>query len=327
MPFHSVVIFGGAGFIGSNWASRLLKTTEARVHIFDNLSRRGVQHNVSWLRRVAGDSDRLKITVGDVRDATLVHRAVQPATEVYNFAAQVAVTTSIDDPREDFEINVGGTLNILEAARKSGRKPFLLFTSTNKVYGQLGSRNLTIAPTRYRCADQRGVSESQPLDFYSPYGCSKGAGVAHFLYSALQGRPVIIYGDGRQVRDVLYIEDLLQAFESVRDRVETTGGEVYNVGGGLENSTSLLEIISEMERVTGKKLQYTMDLPRSGDQPFYVTDFSKLHRHTDWQPKVSVPRILENMSAWWKANRDLFTAFVPARVPISALQHAPEVAS
>jgi len=128
VPFHSVVIFGGAGFIGSNWASRLLKTTEARVHIFDNLSRRGVQHNVSWLRRVAGDSDRLKITVGDVRDATLVHRAVQPATEVYNFAAQVAVTTSIDDPREDFEINVGGTLNILEAARKSGRKPFLLFT-------------------------------------------------------------------------------------------------------------------------------------------------------------------------------------------------------
>ena len=138
---------------------------------------------------------------------------------------------------------------------------------------------------------------------------------------------MIIYGDGRQVRDVLYIEDLLQAFESVRDRVETTGGEVYNVGGGLENSTSLLEIISEMERVTGKKLQYTMDLPRSGDQPFYVTDFSKLHRHAGWQPKVSVPRILENMSAWWKANRDLFTAFVPARVPISALQHAPEVAS
>jgi len=363
VPFHSVVIFGGAGFIGSNWASRLLKTTEARVHIFDNLSRRGVQHNVSWLRRVAGDSDRLQITVGDVRDATLVHRAVQPATEVYNFAAQVAVTTSIDDPREDFEINVGGTLNILEAARKSGRKPFLLFTSTNKVYGHITSQKLTALPERYWCAGDPGVSESQPLDFYSPYGCSKGAAdqyvhdysrifglptvvfrmsciagrrqfgtedqgwVAHFLYSALQGRPVIIYGDGRQVRDVLYVEDLLRAFESVRERVETTGGEVYNVGGGLENSTSLLEIISEIERVTGKKLQYTMDLARPGDQPFYVTDFSKLHRHTDWQPKVSVPRILENMSAWWKANRDLFTAFVPARVPISALQHAPEVAS
>jgi CDP-paratose 2-epimerase len=363
LPFHSVVIFGGAGFIGSNWASRLLKTTGARVHIFDNLSRRGVEHNVTWLRRVAGDSDRLEITVGDVRDATMVHRAVQPATEVYNFAAQVAVTTSIDDPREDFEINVGGTLNILEAARKSWRKPFLLFTSTNKVYGHLGSRNLTITPTRYRCADQRGVSESQPLDFYSPYGCSKGAAdqyvhdysrifgmptvvfrmsciagprqfgtedqgwVAHFLYSALQDQPVTIYGDGRQVRDVLYVEDLLRAFESVRDRVQTTGGQVYNVGGGLENSTSLLEIISEIERVTGKKLQYTMDLPRSGDQPFYVTDFSKLHRHTRWQPRVSVPYILEHMSAWWKANRDLLSSFAPARVPISALQPASEVAS
>jgi len=363
VPFHSVVIFGGAGFIGSNWASRLLKTTEARVHIFDNLSRRGVLHNVTWLRRVAGDSDQLKITVGDVRDATLVHRAVQPATEVYNFAAQVAVTTSIDDPREDFEINVGGTLNILEAARKSGRKPFLLFTSTNKVYGHLMSQRLTALPKRYWCAGDPGVSESQPLDFFSPYGCSKGAAdqyvhdysrmfglptvvfrmsciagprqfgtedqgwVAHFLYSALQGRPVIIYGDGRQVRDVLYVEDLLQAFESVRERVETAGGEVYNVGGGLENSTSLLEIISEIESITGKKLRYTIEQPRPGDQPFYVTNFSKLHRHTGWQPKVSVPHILENMSAWWKANRDLFTAFVPARVPISALRHAPEVAS
>src|SRR5205823_13904552 len=177
--------------------------------------------------------------------------------------------------REDFEINVGGTLNILEAARKSGRKPFLLFTSTNKVYGQLGSRNLTIAPTRYRCADQRGVSESQPLDFHSPYGCSKGAAdqyvhdyariyglrtvvfrmsciagprqfgtedqgwVAHFLYSALQGTPLVIYGDGRQVRDVLCVNDLMRAFEAVRAK-PASAGEIYNVGGGAENSVSLL---------------------------------------------------------------------------------------
>jgi len=159
------------------------------------------------------------------------------------------------------------------------------------------------------------------------FGTEDQGWVAHFLYSALQDQPVTIYGDGRQVRDVLYVEDLLRAFGSVRDRVETTGGQVYNVGGGLENTTSLLEIISEIASVTGKKLQYTMDLPRSGDQPFYVTDFSKLHRHTGWQPRVSVPRILQNMSAWWKANRDLFSSFAPARVPISALQHAPEVAS
>src|SRR2546430_5974349 len=364
VPFHSVVIFGGAGFIGSNWASRLLKTTEARVHIFDNLSRRGVQHNVSWLRRVAGDSDRLKITVGDVRDATLVHRAVQPATEGYNFAAQVAVTTSIDDPREDFEINVGGTLNILEAARKSGRKPFLLFTSTNKVYGHLGSRNLIITPTRYRCADQRGVSESQPLDFFSPYGCSKGAAdqyvhdysrifgvptvvfrmsciagprqfgtedqgwIAHFLYSALEDRPVTIYGDGRQVRDVLYVEDLVRAFEAVRSRMEKTSGEVYNLGGGVDNSTSILEIIELIEKVTGKKLHYEMERARAGDQLFYVTDFEKLRRDTGWQPRVNVRQTLENMYDWWKGNRELFPSVVLARPVVAArLQELPEVAS
>jgi len=363
VPFRSVVIFGGAGFVGSNWAYRLLKTTEAKVHIFDNLSRRGVQHNVSWLRHAAGDSERLKITVGDVRDATLVQRAVQPATEVYNFAAQVAVTASIDDPREDFETNLGGALNILEAARKSGHKPFLLFTSTNKVYGHLISQSLTVTPKRYTCTDQQGVNESQPLDFYSPYGCSKGAAdqyvhdysrifglptvvfrmsciagprqfgtedqgwVAHFLYSALQDRPVTIYGDGRQVRDVLYVEDLVHAFELVRARVETTGGEIYNVGGGLENSTSLLELIAEIEHVTGKKLRYETNLPRPGDQPFYVTDFSKLRRHTGWEPKGSLPRILAHMYAWWRQNRDLFPAAVPPQVPIPALQRAPEVAS
>src|SRR6201982_3109699 len=286
LPFHSVVIFGGAGFIGSNLASRLLKTTGARGHIFNKLSRRGVEHNVTWLRRVAGDSDRLEITVGEVRDATMVHRAVQPATEVYNFAAQVAVTTSIDDPREDFEINVGGTLNILEAARKSWRKPFLLFTSTNKVYGHLGSRNLTITPTRYRCADQRGVSESQPLDFYSPYGCSKGAAdqyvhdysrifgmptvvfrmscicgprqfgtedqgwVAHFLYSVLGGRPINIYGDGRQVRDVLHVHDLITAMQAAQEHLSATKGQVYNVGGGMERAVSVLEMLSLIEELT-----------------------------------------------------------------------------
>src|SRR5437764_10409638 len=280
LSFRSVVIFGGAGFVGSNWANHVLNTSDARVHIFDNLSRQGVHRNLEWLRREAKDPERLKITVGDIRDAAAVQKAVQGATEIYQFAAQVAVTSSVSDPRHDFEVNALGTLNILEAARKIGRQPFILFTSTNKVYGNLADKQLVLTGKRYCAVDNKGVSEAQPLDLYSPYGCSKGTAdqyvqdysrmfalptvvfrmsciagprqfgtedqgwVAHFLYSALQGRPVIIYGDGRQVRDVLYVEDLLQAFESVRDRVETTGGEVYNVGGGLENSTSLLEIIS-----------------------------------------------------------------------------------
>ena len=142
--FRSIVIFGGAGFIGSNWTERLLRTTEAKVHVFDNLSRQGARHNLEHLQKVAGGAGRLQITVGDVRDAAMVSRVVKHATEIYNFAAQVAVTTSLADPRLDFEVNLGGTFNILEAARQHGRNPFLLFTSTNKVYGNSGDGEVRV---------------------------------------------------------------------------------------------------------------------------------------------------------------------------------------
>ena len=259
VPFRSVLIFGGAGFIGSNWAQHFLANTDANVHVFDNLSRAGVSHNLAALQRLAGVSNRLKVTVGDIRDAELVQKAVHSATEIYHFAAQVAVTTSVADPRTDFEVNVGGTLNILEAARRTGRRPFLLFTSTNKVYGHL---DLSTPSTclRHVVAKSDCVRETQPLDFYSPYGCSKGAAdqyvhdyarifgiptvvfrmsciagpgqfgnedqgwVAHFLYSALQDNRISIYGDGRQVRDVLCVEDLMRAFEGVRAYSNKTAG-------------------------------------------------------------------------------------------------------
>ena len=336
LPFRSVLIFGGAGFIGSNWAHFLLKNSDARIHIFDNLSRDGVSRNLEWLKEEADDSGRLKVTVADIRDAALVKRAVQGAAEIYHFAAQVAVTTSVEDPRFDFEVNVGGTLNILEAARTSGRHPFLLFTSTNKVYGKLGSLCLEKRPTRYCAIGEPGVNESQPLDFYSPYGCSKGAAdqyvrdysrmfgiptvvfrmsciagphqcgnedqgwVAHFLYAAMQGRPVTIYGDGRQVRDVLYVGDLVTAFDKARSQPQKTAGEVYNVGGGLSNSVSLLEITEDIERVAGAHLRYEMEAARPGDQLYYVTDHSKLSRDTGWRPKVSVKSALQKMYAWSK---------------------------
>src|SRR5438270_5220607 len=171
--FRSVLIFGGAGFIGSNWAHRLLERTDAKIHIFDNLSRRGVRHNLETLQRAAGNSGRLQITVGDVRDALKVERAVRFATEIYDFAAQVAVTTSISDPRLDFEVNLGGTFNILDAARRGGHKPFIFFASTNKVYGSLEVVAQATNGRRYTCAGYPGTAESQPLDFHSPYGCSK----------------------------------------------------------------------------------------------------------------------------------------------------------
>ncbi len=354
--FRSVLIFGGAGFIGSNWASHLLEESDAKVHIFDNLSRHGVRHNLQWLQKLAGNSGRLQITVGDVRDAAMVERAVRFATEIYHFAAQVAVTTSIADPRLDFEVNVGGTFNILEAVRKSGHRPFFFFTSTNKVYGDLSAHPMVLARTRYRFADRQGISELQPLDFYSPYGCSKGAAdqyvrdyarmfdipavvfrmscvagprqfgtedqgwVAHFLYSALASRPVVIYGDGRQVRDVLCVDDLLRAFAAVRQAPSPADARIYNVGGGPGNAVSLLELIAEVQRLTGRKLQTVTDQRRPGDQLVYVTDISRIRHDTGWEPHVSLLQTLERIYDWWKRNRELFPQAVPAPTsPVAAI--------
>jgi CDP-paratose 2-epimerase len=339
LSFRSVVIFGGAGFVGSNWASYLLKNTDARVHIFDNLSRIGVENNLECLRREATNSDRLKITVGDVRDAAAVQKAVQGASEIYNFAAQVAVTSSVADPRHDFEVNAFGTLNILEAARKSGRQPFILFTSTNKVYGNLANKKLVQTARRYCALDEKGVNESQPLDLYSPYGCSKGTAdqyvhdysrmfamptvvfrmsciagprqfgnedqgwVAHFLYSALEDRPVTIYGDGRQVRDILCVHDLVNAFDKVRTNIEKTAGEIYNVGGGMSNSVSLIEVIDQIEDITGKRIRFSTQRPRPGDQLFYVTDYDKLRKHTGWKPHRNVRQTIQAIYDWWKEHK------------------------
>ena len=327
--FRSIVIFGGAGFIGSNWTERLLKTTEAKVHVFDNLSRHGARHNLEYLQKLAGRTGRLQITVGDVRDAAMVSRVVRYATEIYNFAAQVAVTTSLADPRLDFEVNLGGTFNILEAARGREPSPYLLFTSTNKVYGNSSDDEVRVEGKRYVKTRGCGTDESHALDFHSPYGCSKGAAdqyvrdyariyglqsavfrmsciagprqfgsedqgwVAHFLYSALEGKPLRIYGDGRQVRDILYVEDLLCAFEAAYVNREHTAGQIYNIGGGEENSISLLELMDRVEALTGARTGYNFGEQRVGDQLVYITNHGKFSRHTGWQPKVNLDGIRE----------------------------------
>jgi CDP-paratose 2-epimerase len=361
--FRSVVIVGGAGFIGSNLAHRLLESTDAKVHVFDNLSRPGVRYNLDSLQKAAGNSGRLQITIGDVRDAAMVERVLRHATEVYHFAAQVAVTTSVTDPRLDFEVNLLGTFNVLEAIRKHGRRPFLLYTSTNKVYGEMASRRVAMRDTRWDYESGGGVGESEPLDFHSPYGCSKGAAdqyvrdysriyripsvvfrmsciagarqfgnedqgwVAHFLYSALSGAPVVIYGDGRQVRDVLSVDDLVRAMQSVQERQEITAGQVYNVGGGRQNTTSLLELMDSIEALTGRRLRYEFAKPRPGDQLVYVTDTSKLTHDTGWEPKLTVRHTLERIYEFWKRNREVFE---PAarweRAPAAALQELPGAA-
>ncbi|MBI2678510.1 MAG: GDP-mannose 4,6-dehydratase [Candidatus Koribacter versatilis] len=340
MKDRNVLIFGGAGFIGSNWAERLLATSAAKVHLFDDLSRRGVRHNLEWLQRSA-DPQRLQVTVGDVRDPNAVARAVRNASEIYHLAAQTAVTRSLDDPRHDFDVNLGGTLNVLEAVREAGHRPFLLFTSTNKVYGEMGNRPLVVTRERYRYADGGGVSETQPLDFHSPYGCSKGGAeqyvhdyarsygiptvilrmscvagprqfgnedqgwVAHFLYSAMAGVPVTIYGDGRQVRDVLYVGDLLNAFEAIVEKRGLTEGQIYNVGGGAENTTSLLELVGQIENMTGRRLRYATQPMRPGDQVIYVTDHARLTRETRWHPETSLRETLDAVLDWWTRHRSL----------------------
>lgn len=350
-PTRSVLIFGGAGFVGANWASHLLANTSARVHIFDNLSRRRVEHNLRWLEHLAEGTKRLEITIADVRDSARVAQAVQEATEIYHFAAQVAVTTSLDDPRNDFEVNAAGTLNILEAARQSGTSPFLLFTSTNKVYGKITTEG-PVNGNRYQ-----PVRECQPLDFYSPYGCSKGTAdqyvhdyarifglptvvfrmsciagarqfgnedqgwVAHFVYAALQGRTISIYGDGHQVRDVLSVEDLLRAFEAAYANRSTTAGEVFNIGGGVENATSLLDLVAAIERTLPVTVRCRFCPARPGDQPIYVTDFSKFSAHTRWQPKRRLTQIVDDISRWYNQNEGLFT---PASYRIPASKMRPE---
>src|SRR5579872_3965628 len=359
----TALITGGAGFIGSNLAERLLSDPGMHVRIYDNFSRLGVTHNVRWLRSLAGGG-RLEVLTGDVRDAAAVRAAAADADEIYHFAAQVAVTTSVDAPGHDFQVNAQGTFNVLEAARLSGRRPFVLFTSTNKVYGSLRRIPVEIDGSHYRPVAQgfRGVTENEPLDFHSPYGCSKGAAdqyvhdyariynlptvvfrmsciagprqfgnedqgwVAHFLYSALQDSPLVIYGDGRQVRDVLCVDDLVRAFEAVRMNVKRTAGEIYNVGGGFENTVSLLELMREIKKFTGREVRHRFCPMRPGDQLVYVTDYSKLQKHTGWRPQISVGQTLERIHDWWLKNRDLFLPEAPMEPAAAGLQEVREAA-
>jgi CDP-paratose 2-epimerase len=336
-----VLVTGGAGFIGSNLCHRLLSQGHD-VTIYDNLGRRGTEKNVAWLRQNHGDS--FALVQADVRDYPSLQQAVEGHDVVFHLAAQVAVTWSISDPRDDFEINALGTLNLLEAARACSTPPIVLFTSTNKVYGAMEDVEIVESETRHAYASlPQGVSETQPLDFHSPYGCSKGAGdqyvrdyariyglrtvvlrmsciygprqfgvedqgwVAHFIISSVLGRHITIYGDGKQVRDILYVDDLLDAFQSAVDKIDVSAGQVYNVGGGPENTISVwAEFGQIIEELLGRKIEVSYDEWRPGDQPVYVSDTSKARRELGWQPRVSAREGIERLFHWVADNRSLF---------------------
>jgi CDP-paratose 2-epimerase len=339
---RTILITGGAGFAGSNLAERLLGEPDTSIRIFDNLSRRGVDQNLSWLRGIDHGA-KLEFVWGDIRDRAAVMQAAYGADEIYHLAAQVAVTTSVDDPRSDFDVNALGTFNVLEAARRWGRQPLVLFTSTNKVYGSLKGVPVLREGHRYRAADETfsGVYENEPLDFHSPYGCSKGAAdqyvrdysriydlptvvfrmsciagprqfgtedqgwVAHFLYSALEGKPITIYGDGFQVRDVLHVADLIDAIQAVRERREACAGEVFNVGGGMDRAVSVVEMLDLISRETGLKPTLDYADVRPGDQPLYISNTGKLMQSTGWRPRHSCEQTLRAIHSFWNANRVL----------------------
>ena len=338
---NKILVTGGCGFIGSNLVDRLLARGE-QVVAFDNLSRRGAIKNADWLRAKHGP--KFEMIRGDIRDPDAITQAARDADTIYHLAAQVAVTTSVTDPRSDFEINALGTFNTLEAARVSGKDPVFVFASTNKVYGGMDDVVVAEKPTRYEYRDLTGgVSETQPLDFHSPYGCSKGAAdqyvrdyariyglrsvvfrqsaiygyrqfgeedqgwLAWFTIAAVIGKPISIYGDGKQVRDMLFIDDLLDAYESATARIDQVTGCVYNIGGGPSNTISVwAEFGPMLEKLCGQKIPVTYGDWRPGDQKVCVYDISKARRELDWAPKVDVPTGVEKLYRWVKENATLF---------------------
>jgi len=333
-----ILITGGSGFIGCNIADRLLSRGD-KVVILDSLTRAGVRENAQWLR--ARHGEHVSIVTGDVRDPISVIDVVRGARAVLHLAAQVAVTSSMEDPRDDFETNLQGTFNVLEALRLHNPSAPLLFASTNKVYGRLmQDSEIKRSGLRYMPSDpaiSNGVAEDTQLDFYSPYGCSKGAAdqyvrdyarvfglrtavlrmsciygprqygtedqgwIAHFMLTALRGESLTIFGDGCQVRDALHVSDAANAWIAVLDRSEQLSGRVFNLGGGPANAVSLLELIGMITELTGSRLDFEFAGWRPGDQPWYVSNTASLAAAIDWTPRLSLPDGLKSLYQWLAA--------------------------
>jgi CDP-paratose 2-epimerase len=329
------LVFGGAGFIGTNLCARLLEDGRD-VTIFDNFSRAGTERNAEWLQATYGD--RVQVIVEDVRDGRAVRRAVEKASAVFHFAAQVAVTTSLVDPVEDFSVNAAGTLNVLEACRRQPSPPPLLFTSTNKVYGSLKGVDILLDGDRYVPVDENvrehGVNEERPLDFYSPYGCSKGVAdqyvldfarcyglpavvlrmsciygphqcgnedqgwIAHFVRQALRRSPIMIYGDGYQVRDALYVEDLIEAMLRAVGAIARTRGRAFNIGGGPANTASPCRVLEEIRQLHGELPRIGYGPWRQGDQKYYVSDTRSFSHACDWTPRVGTGEGISRIYRW-----------------------------
>ncbi len=346
-PPQQVLVTGGAGFIGSNLADALAREGH-RVLIYDALRRPGVEANLEWLR--AQHPGRIDAIIADVRDADRLREAAREAEAVFHMAAQVAVTTSMADPREDFDINVGGTINLLEAVRASGRATPIVFASTNKVYGDLADLAFQRDAAGYLPSDDHvrafGIGEDRPLDFHTPYGCSKGAAdqyvldyarsfgiptavlrmsciygrrqmgtedqgwVAHFLIRALEGAPITLYGDGHQVRDILDVSNAVEAYLAAWRRIDQVKGRAFNLGGGPGNAVSLNTLLAQIERLLDRRVEVHHADWRPGDQRYFVADTRAAQRALGLGPKVRWQHGIERLADWLSKHRGLAVAAV-----------------
>lgn len=333
------MITGGAGFVGSNLADHFLTKGE-EVVLFDNFSRKGVDKNAEWLK---SRHKKVKIIKADTRDFAAINEAASNADAIYHTAGQVAVTTSVTNPREDFEVNALGTFNVLEAARMAKTDPTVIFTSTNKVYGGMEDVALTEKNTRWDYASlPHGAPESRPLDFHSPYGCSKGAAdqyvrdyariyglngvvfrmsciygkrqfgtedqgwVAYFTLASVFNWPLNIYGDGKQIRDILFVSDLVNAFDLATKNINKTKGQIFNIGGGPQNTISLLELLDYIKELRGAKKEVTTSDWRPGDQKVYYSDIRKAKEYFGWEPKISKKEGVKTLFDWIIKNKELW---------------------
>lgn len=335
-----ILVTGGAGFIGSNIADRLAGEGHDVV-VYDALTRPGVDRNLAWLRSRHGD--RIRHVHADIRDRETMTGIVNEVRAVFHMAAQVAVTTSMDDPRDDLEINVLGTFNLLEALRAKGGATPLVFASTNKVYGDLADLDFAREGDTYVPTDPavraHGIGEARPLDFHTPYGVSKGAAdqyvldyarsfgipaavlrmsciygqrqmgtedqgwVAHFLIRALEGKPITLYGDGYQVRDILDVSNAVEAYVHAWRRIDTVGGRAFNLGGGPANAVSLRVLLDYIGELIGREVDLSFADWRAGDQRYFVADTRAAEQALDLSPKVDWRTGVAALARWLAAER------------------------
>jgi len=338
MP-KKILITGGCGFIGTNAADYYLKKGY-KVISFDNLSRPGAKQNLTWLKKQKG---KFVFVKGDIRNYKRLFETFKKYRPdlVLHLAAQVTMVTSVENPREDFEINALGTFNVLEAMRKTTLKASLIYSSTNKVYGEMLDIPVVKKRKRYTYKNIEGISENYPLDFHGPYGCSKGCGdqytidyarifglntivfrqsgiygphqfgieeqgwLAWFCNALLFDKPVTIYGDGKQVRDVLYVDDLIRAYDSAFKNIKKTQGRAYNIGGGSAFSLSIWELFEILEKFAGKKFKYKFGPWRPGDQKIYISDIGQAKKDFGWQPKISPKEGVKKLYNWISQNKNL----------------------